>query len=467
MLFSSIPFLFYFLPITLIVYAIAPRRLKNASLVLFSLIFYAWGEPKYVLLMLITILVGYVFGLLIDHRKKQEKKAGIVFAVSVVCVLASLAFFKYADFAVSTVNAVGHASFKLPNIALPIGISFYSFQLISYLADVYRGTEAVQKNFIDLAAYIAFFPQLIAGPIVRYGDIALQLRERTHSREKIAKGARRFIFGLSKKILVANMLAELCAVFHASTDQTILFAWLYAVAFSLQIYFDFSGYSDMAIGLGSIFGFDFPENFNYPFISANITEFWRRWHMTLGSWFRDYVYIPLGGNRVPRWKHLRNILVVWALTGLWHGANWNFVCWGLYYGLWLLLEKFFLGRYLKKNRVVSHIYTILLTLIGFVIFDATGMGEAVKTIGSMFGIGAHGLSSAECVYYFRSYARVLVIALVGATPLPKSLASRFSQTEWGEKALLILEPVLLILLVVLCTSCLVDGSFNPFLYFRF
>lgn len=467
MLFSSIAFLFWFLPAVLILYAVAPKRIKNLILVIASLFFYAWGEPKYVFLMLATITVGYGFGLLIEKTHNKGRASKAVFICSVICVLLSLLYFKYTDFVVGTVNGIGGLSLTLPKIALPIGISFYSFQLISYLADVYRGEEKAQKNFIDLAAYISFFPQLIAGPIVRYGDIALQLKERTHTPEKIYRGIKRFLIGLSKKVLIANMLAEFCSAFYSSNEKSVLFCWVYGIAYSLQIYFDFSGYSDMAIGLGSIFGFEFPENFNYPFISSSVTEFWRRWHMTLGSWFRDYVYIPLGGNRVSVIKHLRNILVVWALTGLWHGASWTFVCWGLFYAIWLVAEKFFLNKLLSNLKVIRHILLILITIIGFIIFDSPDMSSAFSTIGNLFGAGGYPAVTGEFLYFVKSYSVIIIIGLIGCTPLPKKIYSLISEKAFGKKFLAVAEPAALIVLLALCTAYLVDGSFNPFLYFRF
>lgn len=464
MLFSSIPFLFYFLPFALVLYAVTPKRLKNAVLVLESVIFYAWGEPKYILLMVTTVFAGYGFGLLMEYRKKKGQGSLAVFVLSVICVLASLGYFKYTGFILESVNKVAKTAITIPKIALPIGISFYSFQLLSYLCDVYRGREAAQHNFIDLAAYIFFFPQLIAGPIVRYSDIVKQLKERRHSISQIEYGIRRFILGLSKKVLVANMLAQFCAAFYQSQEKTVLFIWGYALAYSLQVYFDFSGYSDMAIGLGSIFGFTFPENFLYPFVSESITDFWRRWHVTLGSWFRDYVYIPLGGNRVSIPKYIRNILIVWALTGLWHGASWNFVIWGLYYAVWLLIEKFWLNRIWDRFkdkavlRGVRHIGVIIITLVGFVIFDFSNIKEGLSVISGMFFGGKIPLYSAETIYYVKSYALIIIASMIGATPIFKHIPG---------KVLKLFEPLGLLILLILCTAFLVDGSFNPFLYFRF
>lgn len=467
MLFSSIPFLFYFLPCVLILYLIAPKCLKNTVLLLSSLVFYAWGEPRYVIWMLLAITLGYIFGLLIERFKEKKRISKLFMILSVASGLAMLGYFKYVDFFIGNFNAITGLSVPLLKIALPIGISFYTFQILSYTVDVYRGDVAAQKNPIDLAAYVALFPQLIAGPIVRYSDVAEQLKSRTHSFEKTALGARRFMIGLGKKILIANILGELCDTFRASDDKSVLFFWLYAVAYSLHIYFDFSGYSDMAIGLGKIFGFDFLENFNYPYISASITEFWRRWHMSLGSWFRDYVYIPLGGNRVSRLRHLFNIFVVWMLTGFWHGAAWNFIVWGLFFAVLLMVEKLWLLKYLKKSRVLSHIYVVVLIIISFVIFDASSMGQAFSYIGSMFGAGGYPLVSTEFLYYFRSYGVVLILGIIGATPLPKKLWNRIAATNIGSNIMTFAEPIALSALLLCCSAYLVDGSYNPFLYFRF
>ena len=402
MLFSSIPFLYYFLPLVLAVYFLTPARFRNAVLLLASLIFYAWGEPKYVLLMLASILSGYGFGLL-QERYRGQKGAKLVCGLSVAVSLSFLLYFKYADFFLENFNAATGLGVPLLRIALPIGISFYTFQIISYTVDVYRG-EPAQKNLIHLAAYVAMFPQLIAGPIVRYSDIAQQLEHRSHSTALAAEGVRRFLIGLGKKILIANQLGELCSVFRASDEKSVLFYWLYAVAFALHIYFDFSGYSDMAIGLGKVFGFHFLENFNYPYISASITEFWRRWHISLGTWFRDYVYIPLGGNRVGRARQLLNILVVWMLTGFWHGAAWNFVVWGLMFAVLLIMEKLWLLKPLSKCRPLAHLYVVFFVVISFVIFNAENMGQALSDIGGLFGAGGIPLVSAEAVYCLRSFS---------------------------------------------------------------
>lgn len=466
MLFSSISFLYFFLPVVLILYFIVPKVLKNSVLLISGLVFYAWGEPRYCVIMIVSILVGYVFGLLIE--KFRGKKLSKVFMILSVCTdLGLLLYFKYVDFFIDNFNNVTGLSVPLLKIALPIGISFYTFQILSYTVDVYRGDVPAQKNPITLGAYITMFPQLIAGPIVRYSDVEKELRERKHTLQKTYEGIIRFSVGLGKKILIANALGELCDNFKNTDEKTVLFYWLYAIAFSLHIYFDFSGYSDMAIGLGKIFGFTFMENFNYPYISKSVTEFWRRWHMSLGQWFRDYVYIPLGGNRVSLLKHLRNIFVVWFLTGFWHGADWNFIVWGLYFAVLLTIEKLWLGKYLKKSKVLSRIYVLFLIVISFVIFNAAGMGEAIQYIGGMFGIGTAGFAGAEWLYNLKSYALMFVIASIGATPAPKLLIAKIKETKAGDIALSVLSPVFAVVIIILCTAYLVDGSFNPFLYFRF
>ena len=467
MLFSSIPFLYYFLPLVLAVYFLVPRGLKNAVLFASSLLFYAWGEPRFCLFMLLSILQGYVFGRLIEKNAENRKWSKIFLTASVLLSLGLLGYCKYADFFISSLNAVTGLSLKLLRVALPIGISFYTFQILSYVVDVYRGDVPAQKSFLKLGTYIAMFPQLIAGPIVRYAEIAPQLDERETTFEDIAAGAGRFVIGLSKKVLLANVLYGLITAFQESKDLSVLYYWLYAVSFTLQLYFDFSGYSDMAIGLGRIFGFRFSENFNYPYISASITEFWRRWHKSLGSWFRDYVYIPLGGNRVSNAKWLRNILVVWLLTGLWHGASWNFVLWGLGFAVLLVAEKLLYKERLEKTHVLKHVYVLLFVTLSFVLFNASSVKEAASQIGAMFGANGLPLVSAESLYYAKSYAVTFLIAAIGATPLCKNVVSKLAESARGAQVLAILQPVWLVLLLAACTAFLVDGSFNPFLYFRF
>ena len=466
MLFSGIPFLFYFLPVVLIIYFCVPYRLKNTVLLISSLFFYGWGESKYIFLMLFVIAMGYVLGLVIG--KYREQNLGKIFlGLAVVIDIAVLGYFKYTDFFISNFNAATDMQIPLLKIALPIGISFFIFQILSYDIDVYRGQVAVQKNPITLATYVAMFPQLIAGPIVRYIDVEKQLRKREHSLELVADGIRRFMIGLGKKILLANLLGECCAVFKESSEKTILFFWIYGIAYMLHIYFDFSGYSDMAIGLGKIFGFHFMENFNYPYISKSITEFWRRWHISLGSWFRDYVYIPLGGNRVAKGRWIFNIFTVWFLTGFWHGAAWNFIIWGLYFVVFLLVEKLWLGKYINKAKVWNHIYVLFFIMISFMIFDASSMQEAGKNIAGLFGIDTIGFASMESVYCLKNYLLIFLVAIIGATPLPKKIYEKIMNVPGGRKIVNVVEPLLLAGLFLIITAFLVDGSFNPFLYFRF
>ena len=460
MLFSSISFLYYFLPAVLVVYFAVPRGLKNGVLLLASLVFYGWGEPKYVLLMAAAILAFYLYGLAIGRAKSRRGQKGWLTAAVVTGILL-LTVFKYADFFIGSFAAVTGLSMPLLNLALPIGISFYTFQCMSYVVDVYRGDARPQKNLIHFGAYVALFPQLIAGPIVRYVDIARELEARTTTWENVLAGARRFLIGLSKKILLANQLGLLTEIFRDSAEKSVLFCWMYALAFALHIYFDFSGYSDMAIGLGRIFGFHFQENFNYPYLSKSVAEFWRRWHMSLGTWFRDYVYIPLGGSRVSRLRWVFNILTVWMLTGLWHGASWNFVVWGLLFAALLLIEKS-VPALQKLPGALRHGYVLFCVVISFVIFNAADLAQAGQDLAGMFGLGGLPLATAETLYYLRSYAVIFLLGFVGATPFPKALAARLP-----DKLSAVLEPAALTGLLLVCTAYLVDGSFNPFLYFRF
>jgi len=461
MLFSSLPFLYYFLPGVLILYFLVPNRLKNGVLLLGSLLFYGWGEPKYLLLMAFTILVFYLCGLALGRAKtRRQKRLFLILGIAVGVAL--LGIFKYGDFFLGTLNGVLGTKLPLLRLALPVGISFYTFQCVSYAVDVYRGDAVPQKNIVSFGAYVTMFPQLIAGPIVRYVDVETALNGRNHTWENFALGLRRFLMGLGKKVLIANQLGALTESYRSSPDKTVLFVWLYAIAFTLQIYFDFSGYSDMAIGLGRIFGFRFPENFRYPYLSGSVTEFWRRWHISLGSWFRDYVYIPLGGSRVGRLKWVRNILAVWMLTGLWHGASWNFVLWGLLFALLLMAEKWIPGL---KNLPfgLSHVYVLLAVTLSFVLFNAGSLAQAVEDYRGMFG--GLPLLSTESIYYLKSNTVLLLAGLLGATPLPSRAAQALS-ARW-ERVWPLLEPVGLLAILALCTACLVDGSFNPFLYFRF
>ncbi len=466
MLFSSITFLYYFLPLVLIVYFLVPKQLKNVWLLASSLFFYAWGEPKCVFLMIATVLVNYIFGILIEKStSKRAKKTYLT--VSIILTLSGLLYFKYANFFVENFALLTGMSVPALKIALPIGISFYTFQVLSYTVDVYRKEVKAQKNPLTLGTYVALFPQLIAGPIVRYKDVENQLNNRTHSFLKISQGIRRFILGLGKKVIIANTLGELAEAFYVTTDVSVMFYWLFVIGYMLQIYFDFSGYSDMAIGLGKIFGFDFLENFNYPFISKSITEFWRRWHISLGSWFRDYVYFPLGGSRVSKSRLLLNLFIVWFLTGFWHGAEWNFVLWGLFFFVFLSLEKLCFGNILKKSKLAGHVYTLVLVTVSFAIFSGNNLAEALARVGGLFGAGGIPLVSFEWAYQLKNYAVVLIIAIIGATPLPKMAVSYLKSKKTLCAAVDILEIFILLAILVVATAFLADGSFNPFLYFRF
>ena len=461
MLFSSIPFLYYFLPAVMLVYFLSPRVMKNSVLLIASLFFYGWGEPKLLGLMVFTIALFYGCGLAIG-RAQTKKWKKFWLTVSIVISIGLLGLFKYADFFVSSFNSVTGLSVPLLRLALPVGISFYTFQCLSYTIDVYRGNVESQKNPISFGAYVALFPQLIAGPIVRYVDVARELNHRTHSWEDAALGLRRFLMGLSKKVILADNFALLMKIFRESGEQSVLFYWMYAIAFTLNIYFDFSGYSDMAIGLGRIFGFRFIENFNYPYLSKSVTEFWRRWHMSLGSWFRDYVYIPLGGNRVSKGRWVFNILTVWMLTGLWHGAAWNFVLWGLLFAVMLLIEKW-VPALQKLPNILRHSYVMLIVVLSFVLFNAESLSQAKDDFAGMFGLAGLPLVTAETWYYLRSYAVLFLLGFVGATPVVKNIGLRVSEKKLGA----IVEPLVLLALLLICTGYLVDGSFSPFLYFRF
>ena len=463
MLFTSISFLYYFLPIVIILYFIVPKKFKNFILFLSSIFFYFCGEPIYTFLMIGEIFIAYVGARYLEkHRKKS-------ILVSLLAIhIGALGLFKYSDFTINNINQIFGSKIPLLKLALPIGISFYTFQIISYVVDVYRGKVKVQKSFSKLATYVSLFPQLIAGPIVRYETIEKELDSRTSNFENFAYGVRRFVIGLGKKVLIANMLGELCDVFSTTNEKSILFYWIFAISYSLQIYFDFSAYSDMAIGLGRMFGFHFLENFNYPYISKSITEFWRRWHMSLSSWFRDYVYIPLGGNRKGTIILVRNIFIVWALTGIWHGANWTFVIWGLMYGIMLIIEKLFLTKHLEKMpSILQRIYVLFTVMISFIIFNANSIGEAWNNIIGLFGANGESLINASTVYYLKSYLVVLVIAIIGSTPLLKNIIEKLKTKTNANKIINLLEPIAMASILIIVTAYLVDNSYNPFLYFRF
>ena len=473
MVFSSSVFLMAFLPLTLLAYFIVPARMvkaRNAVLLASSLVFYGWGEPKYIVVMLFSIVFNYVSGLIIGKYTGIDNKHRAK-PMLVLCVfgnLALLGIFKYTDFVLDTVNRLTAAGLTLPGIALPIGISFYTFQTMSYIIDVYRGKVEPQKNLITFGAYVALFPQLIAGPIVRYSDVAVMLAGRRTNLEQAAEGVRRFIIGFGKKVLLANQIYVVWMELSSMENLSVAAAWLGAVAFTFQIYFDFSGYSDMAIGLGKIFGFDYLENFNYPYISRSITEFWRRWHMSLSSWFKEYVYIPLGGNRKGIARQLVNISIVWILTGLWHGASWNFVMWGVYYGIILIVEKMGLLKVLQKcPAVIGQLYSLILIVIGWVIFAIDDMGMVVSYIGMMFGSSGCFTDDAF-LYFIQSRVWLLIACVIGSTPLPKLVCSAVAQKLADRELLLsVLETALMMGILVLGIAFLVSGSYNPFLYFRF
>ncbi|MDY4976357.1 MAG: MBOAT family O-acyltransferase [Clostridia bacterium] len=457
MIFSSTLFLFYFLPLVLLVYYLAPKKAKNPVLFLFSLVFYAWGEPIYIAVMLFSVLFNYFCGLALDKRKNRSI---LVFAV--VVNLGILLFFKYTDFFIGLINGIFRCHIPLLELALPIGISFYTFQTLSYVIDVYRGKVASQKNLISFGTYVALFPQLIAGPIVRYSSIEKQLSDRTVTAQGITSGIICFIIGLSKKVLIANQIGLLWDSMHAAEHLSVLSAWLGIIAFAFQIYFDFSGYSDMAIGLGKLFGFTFDQNFHYPYTACSITDFWRRWHISLSTWFKEYVYIPLGGNRVSPSRTRLNLLIVWGLTGFWHGASLNFILWGLYYALLLILEKERMGRAIQRlPRLVQTGYTLFFVLIGWVFFASDTLPAAFRYLGAMFGLGSTGLIDAPAKYALGSYKVILLIAFLAMLPAGKYVA----QKCFKKQPLLALVPMLLLLF--LCLIHLADASYNPFLYFRF
>lgn len=461
MVFSGLPFLFFYLMMVVLIYRLTPLKLRNLFLLLASLAFYGWGEPVYILIMILSILVDYTHGMLVERWREDDKKARRAVASSVFFNLAILIFFKYWDFIAVNVNALTGLGLPVLGLPLPIGISFYTFQTMSYTIDVYRGDAPVQRNIVTFGAFVTLFPQLIAGPIIQYRDVARQLVDRDQGREKFASGVTRFTVGLAKKVLLANAIGQLWDRTLAAESLTVAGAWLGLFAYAFQIYFDFSGYSDMAIGLGRMFGFEFLENFNYPYISRSVVEFWKRWHISLTSWFRQYVYFPLGGNRVPRWKWVRNILIVWLLTGVWHGAGWNFLLWGLYYAVFMLAERLFLGAWLEKlPAALRHVYAMVVVLVGWALFAVEDMGRLGRYLAALFG-GAPLVGGSFC-YDLRSYLPLLAILALAATPLGRQCWERL-----GERTRNLLTPLLVLSALVLCTAALVDASYNPFLYFRF
>lgn len=470
MVFSSLLFLFYFLPAVLGLYFLVPRRYKNLILFCCSLFFYAWGEPVYIVLMLFSSVADYTHGRLIEKYRHRGDMAKWFVASAVLVNLALLGFFKYADFLVLNLNWLLGTALEPLNLPLPIGISFYTFQTMSYSIDVYRGEAPVQKNFISFAAYVSLFPQLIAGPIVRYQTIAHELNQRTETVEQFASGIKRFAVGLGKKVLLANNIGLLWSQIQsiAPDELTVLTAWLGIIAFGFQIYFDFSGYSDMAIGLGRIFGFSFLENFNYPYISKSITEFWRRWHISLGTWFRDYLYIPLGGSRTNKTGLFRNLFIVWFLTGFWHGASWNYVAWGLYFGVLLGIEKLFLGRILERlPSFCRHSYVLLAVVLGWVLFVFENMGAGLAYLKIMLGLSGNSLWDTNLLYFMTSNGLLLTALVLGSTPLPNLAWERLAGWAQKKKAGFFLVPLGYLIIILAATAYLVDASYNPFLYFRF
>ena len=459
MVFSSVMFLFYFLPIILLIYYICPVKYRNYVLLLFSLIFYFIGEPINIIFLLLSCVINY-YGSVLIQKKKSKKIKKYVFIGVIAYNIIQLLFFKYINFFISNLNIIPFIDIPLLNILMPIGISFYTFQAISYVADVYTGKVKVAKNIFTYMTYLTLFPQLIAGPIVRYETIEEELGNRKIDFDNLSNGLKLFIIGLSKKVLLANVLGELINKFVV---ETVVSSWLKPILYTLQIYFDFSGYSDMAIGLGLVFGFHFLKNFNYPLIAKSITDFWRRWHMSLSSFFRDYVYIPLGGNRVSKPKWIRNILIVWFLTGFWHGASWNFILWGVYFGIILLIEKFLIGKYIEKTKVFNHIYTLIIVIISFLIFSTDNMSDIFNSLGNMFFLNKLDFINSETIYYLKDYFMILIISIISCTPLFKNIYLKYKDN----KIISFIEPIILLGLFILCVAFIIDASFNPFLYFRF
>ena len=459
MLFSSITFIFYFLTSLLLMYYIVPKKFRNSILLIYSLLFYFLGEPKYIVILILSCIINYILSLLIN--KYKHKKLFLIMAV--IYNIGQLLYFKYADFFIENINQIFNSEFGLLKVIMPIGISFFTFQALGYVIDVYRDKHKPAKNLWTFMTYVCLFPQLVAGPIVRYSDVEDELLNREHSTDKFADGIKRFVIGLSKKVLLANVLGEFVA---SLTTVSLLSSWLKPILFTLQLYFDFSGYSDMAIGLGLMFGFRFLENFNYPLIASSITDFWRRWHMSLGSWFRDYVYIPLGGNRVNKFKLFRNIFIVWFLTGFWHGAAWNFIIWGLYFGVILVIEKFILKKYLDRTKVIKYIYSLLLIVIGFLIFNSSSLNEIIVSLKNMFMINDIVLVDNITLFYLKNYLVLFILAIILSTPLIKVVLDKLKNSK-VKQVVEVLEMAVIMGMLILCVAFLIDASFNPFLYFRF
>ena len=465
MVFSSITFIYYFLPIVLILYFIIPNKLKNLCLLLSSLFFYFYGEGKFLWILLLSCIMNFTYGLLIDkYRNKRLSK--IIFSIAIITNIGLLMYFKYLNFFIDNINNLFNTNLNFLNVVMPIGISFFTFQTLSFVVDVYTNKVEVSHNLIDFCTYVSLFFQLIAGPIVRYSDIDNELKKRKTSFDEFGSGVVRFVIGLAKKVLIANELGALVSLLGNLPDKAVLTYLIIAISEMLQIYFDFSGYSDMAIGLGKMFGFHFLENFNYPFIAKSITDFWRRWHISLSSFFRDYVYIPLGGSRKGILKHIRNIFIVWFLTGFWHGAAWNFILWGVYFGILLILEKYLFKNFLDKHQVFGHIYTLILVLISFIIFNSANLSEAFTFIKSIFGFNNLPFSNFSTIYYLHNYLVVLICSFICATPIINLIKKVFNNKSLKPIGNILEVSCSMVLLIVI-TAFLIDASFNPFLYFRF
>ena len=460
MVFSSITFIYYFLPILLVTYLITPNKYKNIILLIFSLLFYFYGEPKYIIILLLTCFINYKGAILIE---KYRKKSKLILILLILYNIIQLLYFKYTDFFIININRLLKTDINLLRIIMPIGISFFTFQILSYVIDVYKKEVPASKSFINFTTYVSLFPQLIAGPIVRYKSIHEELENREINYHNFSNGVKRFIIGLSKKVLIANLLGKLCSDLTNMTYSTIVGSWFKSISFTLQIYFDFSGYSDMAIGLGLMLGFHFLENFNYPFIAKSITDFWRRWHISLSSFFKDYVYIPLGGNRVNNLKWIRNIFIVWFLTGFWHGASWNFIIWGLYFAIILLLEKTLYGTFIEKTKVFKYVYTLILIIISFTIFNGNSLNEVITSLKNMLFLEDIPFINFETLYHIRNYIFVIIIAIISSTPIMKLLTNKIK----NNKIYSILEIGYYFIVLIIVTAFLIDSSFNPFLYFRF
>ena len=467
MVFSSIIFIFGLLPITLLVYFISPKGIRNFIILISSLIFYGWGEPIYISIMIFSTIFDYINGILIEKYRENKALASGIFLNSIVINLGILFFFKYYGFLISNINAILGLNIEAHTLPLPVGISFYTFQTMSYVIDVYLNKVKVQKNIISFGAYVTMFPQLVAGPIVKYSDVEKELNNRKETLEKFGEGVERFILGLGKKVLLANNIGLLWTTIKGTSIEeiSVLTAWIGIIAFTFQIYFDFSGYSDMAIGLGKMFGFNFIENFNYPYISKSVTEFWRRWHMSLGGWFREYVYIPLGGNREGLKKQIRNLLIVWFLTGFWHGASWNFILWGLYFGMFIIIEKLFLLKYLNKHSIIAHIYTIVILIIGWVLFEFDSVIQVFKYIKTMFFLSPNTVIDSNAIYYLKTNGVLFIMLIILSTPLVYNFISKVKKTL--KLKTLVIISLLHVIILFLSIAYLINETYNPFLYFRF